>query len=86
MPVPSQEIGRDVAGRASGIKTVGMAEVGAPISKYRWVASIQIVGASALLSSLWPEKKQKMVSNDMIIGRHMGAPTCLPKQEMRKPS
>jgi len=47
-----------VSGRASGIKMVGMAEMGAPI----WMGwhSIQIVGVSACVIFILHQKIQKM--------------------------
>jgi len=71
-------------GRASSVKMVGMAEV--PISLDE-VASIQIVGASACVIFTLHQKTQKMVSKDTIVGYHpVGAPTCLCKQDVGKPS
>ena len=75
-----------MAGRAFGVKMVGIAEVAAPISQ-DGVASIQTVGASACIIFTLHQKTQKMMSKDTIVGYHpMGAPTCVRKQEVEKPS
>jgi len=47
-----------VPGRASGVKMVGMAEMGAPISLYGW-QSIQTVGVSACVIFILHQKIQK---------------------------
>jgi len=49
-----------VPGRASGIKMVGIVEMGAPISLDGW-QSIRIVGASACVIFILQQKIQKMV-------------------------
>jgi len=68
-----------VPGRASGIKMVGMAEVGA----HNWC----IVGAFACVIFSLLQKIQKMANIDMTFGYHrVGAPTCLHKQEVGKHS
>jgi len=48
-----------VPGRASGVKMMGMAEMGAPISLDRW-QSIQIVGTSVCVIFILHQKIQKM--------------------------
>jgi len=56
VPVPSQDkLGGFVPGRASGVKMVGMAEMGAPISLDGW-QSIQIVGVSAYVIFILHQK------------------------------
>jgi len=49
--------------------------------------SIQIVGASACIIFILLQKIQKMANKDMTFGYHpVGAPMCLCKQEVGKPS
>jgi len=58
----------------------------APIS-LDGVAFIWIVGASACVIFILHQKIQKTASKDTIVGYHsVGAPTCLSKQEVGKPS
>jgi len=48
--------------------------------------SIRIVGVSACVISILLQNIQKMANKDMTFGYHpVGAPTCLHKQEVRKP-
>jgi len=75
-----------VPGRASGVKMMGIEEVGHQLVKLGWW-SIQIVGASACVTFILLQKIQKMTKKDVTFGYHpMGAPTCLCKQEVGKPS
>ena len=49
--------------------------------------SIRIVGASACVIFIFLQKIKKMMNKDMTFRYHpVGAPTCLRKQEVRKPS
>jgi len=65
---------------------VRMGEVGTPIS-LDGVSPIQTVGMSACVIFISHQKIQKMVNKDTISGYHtVGAPTCLCKQEVGKPS
>jgi len=72
-----------VLGRASGVKMVEMVEVGHQLVRMGW-QSIRIFGVSACVIFIL---LQKMANNDMTFGYHpVGAPTCLRKQEVGKPS
>jgi len=71
---------------ASGVKMVGMAEVGHQLVRMVW-QSTRIVGASACVIFISIQKIQKMANKDMTFGYHrLCAPTCLFKQEVGKPS
>ena len=73
-------------GRASGVKMVVMAEMGAPISQDGW-QSFRTVGAFACVIFILLLKIQNMANKDMKFGCHpVGDPTCLCRQEVGKPS
>jgi len=55
-------IGRVVPGRASGVKMMGIAVMGAPFSLDGW-QSIRIVGASACVIFILHHKIQKMAKS-----------------------
>ena len=66
-------------------KMVWMAE-GCQLVRMGW-QSIRIVGASACVIFILLQKILKMAYKDMTFGYHcVGAPTCLHKQEVGKPS
>ena len=74
-----------MAGRASGVK-MGDDGGGSLISP-DGVAPSRIVGVSASYLPLHHKTQKKMVCKNMIVGYHnVGAPTCLHKQKVGKPS
>jgi len=75
-----------VPGKAPDVKTVGMAEVGTPISQ-DGVAVYPDCWWVCLCYLHFTQKIRKMANKDMTFGYYpVGTPTCLRKQEVEKPS
>jgi len=86
VPVPSQDKLGGFARKGIRHKNGGWHRCGHQLVRMGW-KSIQIVGASAYVVFILLHKIQKMANKGMTFGHHhVGAPTCLHKQEVGKPS
>jgi len=75
-----------VPGRASGVKWWGWQRLGCQLVRMGW-QSIRIVSASVCVMFILLQKVQKMANKDMTFGYYpVGAPICLCKQKVEKPS